>query len=287
MSENNAPEPNDIPSEYTPQKPDGALKQTIDSATALMKAVPIYQDAMQPVAQEAGKALGTLGKTVNVALAPLAVLVWGYDKIKDYLENRLEEKLEKVPEEEIQTPNPSVAGPAIEALRFTGHDEDLRELFANLIATAMDKNTAIEAHPAFVDILKNLSPDEAKILRFLALRSDVVTVDIKLNHKGGGYSVLHRHVTTLATDAGCEHPQRTTHYTDNLVRLGLIEIPYNRRKSGEDPYQRILNDPLVQQLKDKYDKIDGVSISFNYMFFSVTDLGKQFIQACVIDKALR
>ena len=47
----------------------GNTKQIIDSVTALTKAVPIYEDAVQPVAKEAGKALETVGKAVNVALA--------------------------------------------------------------------------------------------------------------------------------------------------------------------------------------------------------------------------
>ena len=41
---------------------DGSAKQIIDSTTALVKAVPIYEDAIQPVAKETGKALGTIGK---------------------------------------------------------------------------------------------------------------------------------------------------------------------------------------------------------------------------------
>ena len=38
----------------------------------------------------------------------------GYDKISDFLEKKVAEKLEKVPEERILTPPPNVAGPAIE-----------------------------------------------------------------------------------------------------------------------------------------------------------------------------
>lgn len=82
----------------------GIIKQTVDSVTALTKAVPIYQDAVQPFAKETGKALGTVGKAVNVALAPISLVVWGYDKISDFLENKVAEKLEKVPEERISTP---------------------------------------------------------------------------------------------------------------------------------------------------------------------------------------
>jgi hypothetical protein len=41
-----------------------------NAVAAVAKEVPIYQDALQPAAQEVGKALGTVAKLVNVALAP-------------------------------------------------------------------------------------------------------------------------------------------------------------------------------------------------------------------------
>ena len=138
----------------------GIIKQTIDSATALVKAVPIYEDAIQPLAKETGKALGTLGKAVNVALAPISLVVWGYDQIKDFLENKVTEKLENVPEDRITTPPPNVVGPAVEALKFTGQDPTLQDMFANLIANSLDSKTILEAHPSFVYMIKSLSSDD-------------------------------------------------------------------------------------------------------------------------------
>ena len=104
--------------------------------------------------------MGTVGKAVNVALAPISLVVWGYDKISDFLENKVADKLENIPEESITTPPLNVVGPAVEALKFTGHDETLQDMFANLIANSLDSRTALEAHPSFVDIIKNISSDE-------------------------------------------------------------------------------------------------------------------------------
>ena len=53
------------------------------------------------------------------------------------------EKLKNVPEENIVTPPPSIAGPVFEALRFSGEDIDLRELYTNLLASAMDNSTQV------------------------------------------------------------------------------------------------------------------------------------------------
>ena len=270
----------------------GIIKQTIDSVTALAKAVPIYEDAVQPLAKETGKALGTVGKAVNVALAPLAGIVWGYDKIKDFIETRVAEKLEKVPEERITTPQPNVAGPAIEALRFSGNDETLREMFANLIATSLDKKTALEAHPSFVDILKNISADEGRILKLFTHNQSFPVVNVKLNIPTGGFHVLHRNVTQLGQLAKCEHAELATNYIDNLCRLGILEIPSRRRLNGDGPYAPLLNDPGIVQLKNQFKPSDKPgekkpTIGFDYRMLEITTLGQQFVRACVVDKALR
>lgn len=141
------------------------VRDAADAVKGVVEAIPVYQDALQPAVQEVGKGLATVAKTIHVALAPVAALVWGFEQVRDFVHSRVAEKLKDVPRERIATPSPSVAGPALEALRYSGHDADLREMYANLLATSMDASTAREAHPAFVDIIKQLAPDEAKLLR--------------------------------------------------------------------------------------------------------------------------
>jgi hypothetical protein len=265
----------------------GVIKQTIDSATALAKAVPIYEDAIQPLAKETGKALATVGRAVNAALAPLSALVWGYDKIREFLETRIAEKLEKVPEDRIQTPPLNVAGPAVEALRFTGSNDTLRELFANLIATSLDKKTATDAHPSFVDIIRSLSPDEGRILYLFTGRQVFPLINVQLKIPSGGYHVLHRNVTTLGIQARCDHPELAPNYLDNLCRLGLLEVPTFRRINGDEAYATLLGDPGIVSLKNSFQGDKGPSLQFDYGMVESTNLGQQFIRACVVDKALR
>lgn len=267
------------------ESPGGIIKQTIDSATALAKVVPIYQDAIQPLARETGKALGTLGKAVNVALAPISLVVWGYDQMRDFLETRVAEKLERVPEERITTPPPNVAGPAIEALKFTGHDETLQDMFANLIANSLDANTVLGAHPSFVDIIKNLSSDEGLILKLFAVTDRFPLVDVKLkNKKDGGFYVLNRNVSLIGESAHCKHPQLTPNYLDNLCRLGVLEVPSGRWFSAPDAYDGIMSHPKIDKLKKQYQGDEQHTIEFDKKVIQITNMGAQFISACVIDK---
>lgn len=69
------------------------IKDTADSVRGIVEAVPVYEDLLQPAAQELGKGLQTLSKTINIALSPISGLVWGYEQIKGYIQPALEKDL--------------------------------------------------------------------------------------------------------------------------------------------------------------------------------------------------
>ncbi len=203
---------------------DNSIKATIDAVTGLAKAVPVYQDMAQPVAKELGKSLETLGRAINVALYPVSGLVWGFERIKDFLDAKLASNLKDVPPENIISPKPNVAGPAIEALRFTGHEESLSDMYANLLAAAMDKSTADGAHPAFVEVIKQLTPDEAKLIGYFLepLPFPLLTVRADDKVRGrGGYDVA-VNVSLFGNLAGLALPKLVPAYLDNLCRLGKV-----------------------------------------------------------------
>ena len=104
---------------------DDKVVAVIQAAEGLVKAVPIYQDAIQPAAIQVGKSLETVAKTINVALAPVSALVWGYEKISVFLNEKLTEKLKNIPPERITTPNLLIAGPVLESLKFAANEEKL------------------------------------------------------------------------------------------------------------------------------------------------------------------
>jgi len=261
----------------------GLIGETAKAVAELAKSVPIYQDAIQPAAKEAGKSLHLVTRAVNAALTPVEGLVWGVEKIRDFVRERVAAKLSNVPPDEVQEPKPHIAVPAIEALRYTGAESDLAELYANLLATSMDKATAYRAHPAFVDMIKNMSPDEAKIMRFLALSGDQPLINIKLVNEQRHFRIVHRHLSLIGIKSQCAHPPLAANYLDNLERLGLVDTP-DRYIATEALYQEIENHPQVISLKDSLTKVDGAKVEIEKLKIEITDLGKQFIRACVVDK---
>src|SRR6266571_2645882 len=159
------------------------IRDTAEAVKGIVEAVPIYQDAVQPAAKEIGTALQTVAKTIHIVLAPVSALVWGYEQIKEFVSTKVAEKLKDVPPENIATPKPNVAGPALESLRYTGHEETLRDMYANLLAASMDTRTATCAHPAFVEIIRQLTPDEARLLRLFALPRSFPLLNVRREFK--------------------------------------------------------------------------------------------------------
>lgn len=268
-----------------PMNEENKIKDTIEAATGLVKAVPIYQDALQPAAQQIGSALETVAKAIHVALAPVSALVWGYEQFKDFLTSKVADKLKSTPPEDIQPPKPNIAGPALEALRYCGHEPTLRNLYANLIAASLDKKTATMAHPAFVELIKQLSPDEARLMQLLAFDRPfpIITVRAESNDAAkGGKDVLAK-VSLLGIEAGCQHPELTPAYLDNLARLGLIEIPQFMTYTDTSVYKPLEEHPQVVAIRAQIDSVaEQKSVVSRHGAF-VTPFGKNFISACVID----
>jgi hypothetical protein len=278
------------------------IRDAAEALKGIAEAVPVYQDAIQPAAKEIGTALQTVAKTVRIALFPLRLAVWGYDQIEEWLLPKLAEKLRNVPEERIITPAPTVAGPALEALRFASSDVTLRELYANLLAKAMDSKTAREAHPAFVEILRQFTPDEAHLIAYLyqirnsAIRLISGRLYVATKRRTTGYPV--RHFSLLEQKAGCKYADLAESYIDNLCRLGLVEIfpPYTVRSweiddlwsydQLEEVFKHFCLESFSLMLKAEGledQEILEVVPSFQRENLRLTSLGIQFCQACIVE----
>jgi hypothetical protein len=262
---------------------DNKVKETIDAVTGLVKAVPVYEDLVQPVAKQLGKSLETVGKVINIALAPVGMLVWGYDKCQEFIQTKVADRLKDVPPEDIITPKPNVAGPAIDALRYTGHEESLSDMYANLLASAMDKKTADGAHPAFVEIIKQLTPDEAKLISYFMqpLPFPLVTVRAESQEPGqGGYDIA-VNVSLFGEKSGLALPDLVPSYLDNLSRLGLIDIQAKYSYINSLLYEELENSMLVNSYRARVVKLNHVSQLIRGAV-RVTSLGIQFGQVCVV-----
>jgi hypothetical protein len=120
---------------------------------------------------------------------------------------------------------------------------ELRERGAELLRRSADVDYREEAHPAYVRILDELAPDEARILRLLATKGSQPAVDVRSGLPFASELVAPG-LTMIGADAGCRDLDRVHAYLNNLNRLGLI---WFSRESLRDPlrYQVLEAQPEV------------------------------------------
>lgn len=260
------------------------LINTSDAVKGIVEAVPIYEDLLQPAVQELGKGLHTLSKTIHIALAPVSALVWSYDQIRDFTISTLEEKLKNIPKENIIPPDPSVAGPALEALRYTGNKEELREMFSNLLATAMNSEVAPIAHPSFVEIIKQLNPDEAKILSLMNTHISKPIIKIRASNKDTDhYAEPLINFSMLPYLAKCNYPEQGPSYLENIARLGLAEIEYSTYNTLLNSYDSLESHIFVTELISAIKLLDK-RVEIKRGTFNRTSFGKKFYESCILTK---
>jgi hypothetical protein len=81
----------------------------------------------------------------------------------------IDRSIRAVPEANLIAPPPQVLGPVLEGVRYEVEGTPIDEMFDSLLRTSMDRTRLASAHPAFPGIIKNLSADEARILKALAI----------------------------------------------------------------------------------------------------------------------
>ena len=266
---------------------DSKIKSAAEALTALSESVPVYRDGVQPGMVQVGKAVETVGKAVNVALAPLRLVVWGYEQIEGYLVDRVGTLLADVPQDRIVSPDLNVAGPAVEAMKFAGHKPELREMYAKLLAASMDADTAVSAHPAFVEVIRQLTPDEAKVLALFCEMTEIPMVLLGSKHLKEEelsvtyqISVVRRNFSLCGYEADCEHPQLSSIYLDNLDRLKLIRLEPNEF-IDRDVYSPLEEHPEIADDVAEIEATPDREVHFQKGVAMVTDFGKAFCSVCI------
>jgi hypothetical protein len=243
-------------------------------------AVKSYEDIAHPTANAAGQLISFIPRTIRLWLGKWEKwIINGEYSIKE-TEKLLEKKLANIAEDKITEPEAYVAIPAIQQLSYSLDSINLREMYANLLASSMNKDTKTHVHPAFVDIIKQLCPDEAKLLKYLSNKPTQPLIDVVLKYKkGSGYIVKVKNFTTIAENL-CDNPSEIFSYLDNLERLKMINILDNIYINDTSIYSPLEEHPQIQSIINS-----EVENNFAYEIrkhsFELTAFAENFIKVCL------
>jgi hypothetical protein len=158
----------------------------------------------------------------------------------------------------------------------TSNSRSLREQGADLLRKSADVAAEDGTHPAYARILSELAPDEARILRLLAVEGPQPTIDVRAaNLIGVGSQLVAQGLNLIGAEAGCRHPERVPLYLNNLDRLGLVWFP---RDPIDNPmrYQVLEAQPDAMQAIRQAGRAKTIHRSVR-----LTAFGQDFCQVCL------
>lgn len=144
----------------------------------------------------------------------------------------------------------SVAGephePDVETL-----DDEPASILSQLLATSVEQSSARAKAALFSAVLRELQPDEARILAALSDGTEYAVVHVAARARGLGASgpLLLENACTVGRSASVALPDCVPWYVTHLQRLGLVRIgPESARL--EATYEVLLAEPAVREAQE-------------------------------------
>jgi hypothetical protein len=157
----------------------------------------------------------------------------------------------------------------------------LRERGEELLERSRDVWSDEEPHPAYVRILDDLAPDEARILVLMLHDGPQPAVDVRTGGPVGVVSstLVASGLTMIGARAGVRYVDEVPAYLNNLFRLGLV---WFSSEQVEDPME-------YQVLEAQPDVLEAMhSVRFAKLVrrsIHLTPFGINFCRTCLVDPA--
>lgn len=242
--------------------------------------VPKFVDeAMSPIAQSVGNSVANLWELAFGSHVNLWIKKQEHRhqlNYEDYVK-KVNEKLNNIPNGNLIEPPLNVIGPAIEASKYYIDSEELREMFANLIASSMNSDKTNNVHPSFIEIIKQLNTDEAKILKYIK-GQHFPTLNVVAN-QGHSHSPVMENFSDIPYRAECVNPENVHSYLENLNRLGLIKLYSNGTLSDPKVYLALESHTVIKDTIQVAELMGQPQLIRSYV--QSTMFGTQFYNACI------
>jgi hypothetical protein len=155
------------------------------------------------------------------------------------------------------------------------HAEPLRAAMAELLNHSIGFGRERAREYFYAIILRQLTPDEARILSALSDGSPFPVIDVvERTGLGSGGRVALRNASTVGKAAGVSLPDQVPGYVTRLIGLGLVDLD-EEVPSLETQYEILLTDEAVRDAEKHVKRAKYVRRTIH-----ISRLGAQFWQAC-------
>jgi hypothetical protein len=178
-------------------------------------------------------------------------------------------------------PSVDLNGPAMPQVERTttrgASTKELQKRGFELLRRSNDVNVVEDTHPAFARILSEITPDEARILRYIFLEGPQPALDIRtFRPLGIGSELVAAGLSMIAEHAGLRNMERIDQYLINLSRLGLVNFS-KEPVSNPNRYQVIEAQPkTIAAMKSA-----GRAPKLIQRSIRLTSFGEEFVRTCL------
>ncbi|QEE47487.1 DUF4393 domain-containing protein [Rhizobium sp. WL3] len=194
-------------------------------ALALAKILPVekvYDDLAAPAVRQVGMTLESAVKCLRLATFPLEYGSAQFERMQRFIRRSVDE----VPEQNRIPPAPQILGPAVEGIRYEEEGSPIEEMFAQLLSRSMDSDRVNLAHPAYPALIRQLSPDEAEMLRIMwgsHQTGHFHQRNVRQSLKNNRFHFDRIELDDLPREA-LLYPENVDFYVDHLWNLGLAGL---------------------------------------------------------------
>lgn len=192
--------------------------------------IEIYKDALSPGMKVLGQVGEDLAKAAKLIALPITYTARLSEKIDTVLQ-----KINNIPEEQRVNVHPQISVPLMDFMPLIDNENgnELWELFENIFVNSADSHRVGFVHPAFCQILAQLTKDEAYILKCLKTSPFVVKDELIYNAKTNKFTGREYISCGIPFNETINEESFNIYY-EHLHSLMLIEWPVIKEEPKRD-----------------------------------------------------
>ncbi len=187
----------------------------------------------------------------------------------------LEDKIAKIPEENRIEGKIQTIMPALENSKYCVEEDELREMFSNLISASIDNRKSDLVHPSFGELLKTMTPLDAQNLLLLHSNGYLPICDVRLFKPSPAIGYSYAMTNLFLMNPNCVIIEKSAQSISSLTRLGLIESSYNEYIQQPDAYN------AYEEFLKAYRTYDPrPNLKLEKRVIQLTPIGTSFVKIC-------
>lgn len=261
----------------------GAIMKEENNEVAIEAAKVLAKETSKPLNELLIPPCKVIGEGIasifDIVFSPFKFLNSKIQIAQENFKVKLSKKLNDIPDSKLVEPELNKIGPILDASKFYVENDILSDMFANLLASSCNTDTINTSHVAFVEIIKQLTPQEALLIKELHEHKDnYACANIKFIKSDGINNLLVNYIHSNFIESDGKIDKYMT-YLENLQRLKIIEVSETTWLSDDKRYDCIRNSIIFKAFKEKLSAFGNVDISKKYWPF--TNFGTQFVKVCL------